>query len=241
MKSLKAGQTIDAQGLMEELNKSKKDVNEKAEEIAEEPSKGLATYCPRCGWNIDQLLVEPSEEDKTGFLRYILGKSSFDKTYEMFGGKLLMTFGTKKPMELDLILDQLEIDEKKNRLTDGGSSLYFRRRYDAALSFRRMETVPDGSDKPEIFNNYEAFSLQKDEKTFKALVESLKERNPQLAKLIEEDDTVARVLHCTLLMVLPPPIYSAMFQISLDFDLLVDVLLSRANDRDFWSPVVNGN
>lgn len=208
-------------------------------ETPPEPSKPVTetiaqTHCPRCNWNLGVKEVEPTGEDKKEFLRYVLGAPSFEKTYDIFGGAAKVTFRAKRPVEQDYILKQLALDKQKGRITDFAGNTFLRQRYQAAVMFKEMRLQSEESKKEEnnIFN-HELQKLLETPENVTQLKENLKD-NP-VGEWIEDDDTPVRCMHAALVAVLPPPIYSAMFQLSLDFEMLVDVLTWRARDKDFWS------
>jgi hypothetical protein len=74
-------------------------------------------FCPRCGWDTRQKFESiPDEQDKEKFLVTVLGEKRFTKTYEIFGGKYVITFRTLLADESKLIYRQLLLDQQEKRV-----------------------------------------------------------------------------------------------------------------------------
>lgn len=75
--------------------------------------------CPNCNWpdNIDP--VEMSDEDQIQFLRSVLGNKRFTKTYELFGGRFMVTFRSRTVEEQDKIQEQMLKEINDGRLPSG--------------------------------------------------------------------------------------------------------------------------
>lgn len=69
---------------------------------------GGKTHCPRCTWPLDMPFdVEPTLEDKQGFMASVLGLTRFEKKYELLGGKLVVFFRSLSSEESALLNQQL--------------------------------------------------------------------------------------------------------------------------------------
>jgi hypothetical protein len=73
----------------------------------------VTTFCPRCGWDMRMKFdVVPTDRDKEDFLATLLGGSRFKKRYELFGGKVVVTFRSVLAEENKLIYRQLVQDQQ---------------------------------------------------------------------------------------------------------------------------------
>jgi hypothetical protein len=78
----------------------------------------ILPFCPRCGWDMRQKFeVQPTDRDKEDFLATLLGGTRFKKSYELFGGKIVVTFRGLLADENKLIYRQLVADQKENKVT----------------------------------------------------------------------------------------------------------------------------
>jgi len=80
-----------------------------------------AHNCIRCNLNQGQPSIAPSEEDKETFLRSILGRAPFRKTYKLYGGKLTMDMSSLTGLQsrrLMLLNRQLSTDNPYNHSID---------------------------------------------------------------------------------------------------------------------------
>jgi hypothetical protein len=72
--------------------------------------------CPRCGFDRDGELVEPTTQDLVAYLSMVDGKENrFRKQYTLFGGRIVVTFRSLLPKEVDaaiLLADQEMADGK---------------------------------------------------------------------------------------------------------------------------------
>jgi hypothetical protein len=77
----------------------------------------LVVFCPRCGWDLRQKFdVVPTMRDKEDFLATLLGGVRFKKKYELFGGRVVVTFRSLLAEENKLIYRQLVLDQQKNKV-----------------------------------------------------------------------------------------------------------------------------
>lgn len=83
---------------------------------AEEP-KPAAVFCPRCGWDARMKFdIVPTNRDKEDFLSTLLGGQRFRKKYELFGGKVVVTFRSVLAEENKLIYRQLVLDQAVDKV-----------------------------------------------------------------------------------------------------------------------------
>jgi hypothetical protein len=76
-------------------------------EEKEQPMATMETICPQCGWNhSNEVIPEPSKQDKVSFLQVVLGAKVFSKKYTMFGGELTADFRTLTVKELDYLYNE---------------------------------------------------------------------------------------------------------------------------------------
>lgn len=74
-------------------------------------------FCPRCGWDMQQKFeIVPTDKDKEDFLVALLGGKRFKKQYELFGGKMIVTFRSMLAEENKAIYRQLVIDQQAKKI-----------------------------------------------------------------------------------------------------------------------------
>lgn len=91
------------------------------EPVAEPETNSAASdvlpFCPRCGWDMRQRFeIVPTDKDKEDFLATLLGGQRFSKKYELFGGKIIITFRSLLADENKLIYRQLVLDQQEKRV-----------------------------------------------------------------------------------------------------------------------------
>jgi len=98
-------------------------VEEEVVEEVEETTKTLdpkakaePKLCPCCRWDTDIDVAAPTDEDKSAWVRSLLGVTRFEKRYPLMGGKLEVTFRTRTLDEQRLITDQLVAEVKDGRI-----------------------------------------------------------------------------------------------------------------------------
>lgn len=85
--------------------------------IPSEEPKPAAVFCPRCGWDARlKFDVVPTNRDKEDFLSTLLGGQRFRKKYELFGGKVVVTFRSVLAEENKLIYRQLVLDQAVDKV-----------------------------------------------------------------------------------------------------------------------------
>lgn len=78
----------------------------------------IPPFCPRCGWDMRMKFeVVPTDKDKEDFLATLLGGTRFKKTYELFGGKMAVTFRSMLAEENKLVYRQLTLDQQAQKVT----------------------------------------------------------------------------------------------------------------------------
>ncbi len=95
------------------------DVPQEPAVIANPPAEQsvILPFCPRCGWDMRQKFeVQPTDRDKEDFLATLLGGTRFKKSYELFGGKIIVTFRGLLADENKLIYRQLVLDQQENKV-----------------------------------------------------------------------------------------------------------------------------
>jgi hypothetical protein len=123
----------------------------KPEEENKEPEKVLEpaavppVYCQRCGWDMRQKFdVVPTERDKEDFLATLLGGTRFKKKYELFGGRIVITFRSLMAEENKLVYRQLVLDQQKNKVATEAEWFVQMMDYRLACS---LETISDKNGK----------------------------------------------------------------------------------------------
>ena len=123
-----------------------------AEELAaEEPdrpsSSGISVlpFCPRCGWDMRMKFeITPTPRDKEDFLSTLLGGTRFKKNYELFGGKIVVTFRGMLADENKLVYRQLLLDQQDQKITTEAE--WFVQLMDYRLSCT-LDTITDNTGK----------------------------------------------------------------------------------------------
>jgi hypothetical protein len=105
----------------------------------------IPPFCPRCGWDMRMKFeVVPTDKDKEDFLATLLGGTRFKKTYELFGGKLAVTFRSMLAEENKLVYRQLTFDQEARKVTTEAE--WFVQMMDYRLSCS-LDTITDKSGK----------------------------------------------------------------------------------------------
>ena len=92
---------------------------EKPAPVPEVPAPVLVgePFCPRCGWDMKQKFeVIPSDQDKEDFLIATLGGQRFRKKYELFGGRVVVTFRSMLAEENKAVYRQLTLDQTAKKI-----------------------------------------------------------------------------------------------------------------------------
>jgi hypothetical protein len=105
----------------------------------------IPPFCPRCGWDMRMKFeVVPTDKDKEDFLATLLGGSRFKKTYELFGGKMAVTFRSMLAEENKLVYRQLTLDQQAQKVTTEAEWFVQMMDYRLACS---LDTIADKSGK----------------------------------------------------------------------------------------------
>lgn len=98
-------------------------------------------FCPRCGWDMQQKFeIVPTDKDKEDFLIALLGGQRFKKQYELFGGKMLVTFRSMLAEENKAIYRQLVIDQQVKKIETEAEWFVQMMDYRLACSFEEIST-----------------------------------------------------------------------------------------------------
>ena len=101
-------------------------------------------FCPRCSWDMKQKFeVEATNEDKEAFLIALLGGQRFRKKYELFGGKVVVTFRNMLAEENKAVYRQLVIDQRAKKIETEAEWFVQMMDYRLACSFEEL-TDKDG-------------------------------------------------------------------------------------------------
>jgi hypothetical protein len=187
------------------------DSGEPETEVDDEAKKD---FCPACGTNLKLLKErEVDDEDKNRWLRHILGEGRFSKTYDLYGGQIIITLQTRTVSELEAVFEQLK---REPVVTDGtllGVEPEFLSKLNGYMLVYALESV-SGVEVP----------------PYKAVTE---ENYPA-----EGDDDkislpVARAYRERLAS-LSPALLASMGDCLVDFDHLTTTLRQHGADSDFW-------
>lgn len=97
-------------------------LEDKKEELKVDPPPAdlrpiAVAYCPRCSWDMRQKFdIVPTDRDKEDFIATLLGGTRFKKKYELFGGKVIITFRSLLAEENKLVYRQLVLDQQMNKV-----------------------------------------------------------------------------------------------------------------------------
>lgn len=196
---------------------------EKKGDDAGKPMAISRTHCPKCGFKLDSpVFTEPTEKDKRDFLRSILSKSRFTKTFGILGGSIRVTFRSPEVTESDDVSVQL-----RRELAEAGNFdprfLYIRAlRLNMAVCLQDISFV-DG-DKVIDHKKYPtADATSYPEKTEKG----------------KTPTTICTRAHDSIFAIGGPlgsyALYNALYAEYRKFDHLHEVLVSRSDDPDFWT------
>lgn len=106
----------------------------------------ILPFCPRCGWDMRQKFeIVPTDLDKEDFLAATLGGTKFERTYEIFGGKLKIIFHTILAEENKLIHRQLVLDQEAKRIVTEAE--WFVQMLEYRLAFS-LAAITDANGKP---------------------------------------------------------------------------------------------
>lgn len=179
-------------------------------------------FCPACGVNLGAFAErEIADEDKTLWLRHVLGEEKFTKVYPLYGGVVAIKLRTRTEQEISAIHQQLQ----QNPITMPGGGVdpmqvHMTHKY--MVTYSLMSIVSQSENISEVVD-------------FPPISEA---EYPS-----EDGDTnlpIARACRERLDEKLPPGLITAMITAVLDFEQLVYVLQQRSPDPDFWPTTVVG-
>lgn len=114
--------------------------------------------CPRCGFNpnVDDLPELPTEEDKQKYLAAAITSARFMKSYELFGGRILVSLVARTTSENNDIISQLSSDVARGRIpNDDLSFMSLMQKYQLVYSLE--STTIDGVTSE--YNTYDEYIL----------------------------------------------------------------------------------
>lgn len=180
-------------------------------------SKDAILTCPHCGWDTSKAdLVEIDAEDKLDFVQSILGGIRYKKVYELFGGKLRITFRTLTTAESDMAYKQLVVDAQNDVQSKivGDTSFYWRTlmAYRVAMAVEKLESDVNIIEIPPILD------IEVDD-------EKYQRPNTKLFALF--DDLVEQIMPTELMRNTISHLYT-------EFQSLCEKLQAMAEQKDFW-------
>lgn len=175
------------------------------------PDVGLRPVkCPRCYWDLDALINEPTTEDKLEFVESTLGNRRFTKEVPMLGGKVKVLFRTMTVEEDDAVTDFINEEVIAKRISTGADwSLWFTRC--RMVTMLQQLTLADAVQKFPVVN---AANYKPDE--------AIKNDSP-LRRAMREVPTKW-----------PLSIQGMVIQSMAKVDEVYTTLMARAYDTNFW-------
>jgi hypothetical protein len=186
-----------------------------SEEVQEQVAEEI-TLCPHCGQDYTRAASEISEEDKEAWIRHVLGEEYFTKTFEVFGGRMKVTFRSRKDYEnRDISLELSKYVQDLKSIINSQSIHAEVSKYNLAISLQEIVTydkegVPDTRVFPPIPK----------EEFFRAWE--------------KEGSSVSKRLYEERIADLGPGQIAALSTSMLRFDQLQLDLARHSNDPDFW-------
>lgn len=99
------------------------------------------TNCMHCGWPVDSLdMCSPDTLDKQVFVASVLGQKRFSKEFQIFDGKMRITFRSLTVEENDLVVKQLMKDWNDGKITGPAHSIAEATKYQLALGLESVST-----------------------------------------------------------------------------------------------------
>lgn len=188
---------------------------EEEEKKPEEEKPAHSESCPRCNWKLAEKPPEPAKEDKLNYVAAILGDKTFEKTYELFGGKLKVGFKQLTTSLSDMIFDQVA-HEVRMGITDNGYRRIMLYRMTLALN-----TITVGDAAPiEVASAIGDFINEDDQEVGKHDVLPLIVNRLQQTEPLNKESVWRACREC--------------FD---RFNNLLDDLDARADNPDFWNAI----
>lgn len=189
------------------------------------PSSGLPilnTICPRCLYDVTvAFAVEPTEQDKQGYLIATLGIGRFEKMYKLMNNHLHVFFRTLTTVETGKLHEQLSWETRQGRIMGDMEYMGVLMEYRLAMALWKIEVAGNPL------------------KT----MPTLEELTQQLGEPKAGDDTNAPTrlpelrdtMHKTLLV--QEPMRLMVNQEHRGFQRLVEALEARCSEEDFWKGI----
>jgi predicted Zn-ribbon and HTH transcriptional regulator len=185
--------------------------------------------CRNCGHSPEGDPVEVTEIDKEEFVRSLLGKRPFRKTYDMFGGKMKITFRIRTMVENDLIAEQCNLEIEDGRIPTTGLGLanqiyHIRlRRLQIAVSLFRVE--------PTIPNELPSVNTPEGKKAYPTEYRDYEDGSRKMFK------NAVGVAHDTIFNDWPEPIFAMAFKLYGLFEQTYVRLMEQSVSPDFWREI----
>lgn len=183
-----------------------------------EDSKARSEPCKRCGLNPDDpFLVEPTSLDKVNFMRAALTGGRFEKSFPLFGGRLRVTFRSRIVDESESISRHLQWQAVQGNL-DIRFLYTLAQKMTMSMSLSKVEVF----DEQGIVESSVVYPIP----TLEFYPEIEGEGSQQLCDRVHYKLFIKNnVSEMT---------YNALYKAFLSFDALYQMLISRAEDSDFW-------
>ena len=177
------------------------------------------SVCPNCAWHYNTPVIAVTDEDKRNWLRAILGAQRFHKTYQLFGGKLSVTFRTRSMTEIDMVANQLIIEHEDGRIPRAPAQLCL------AAHNNRMRKL----DMAASLVNVTGMTYKLPTMDSKEAIEFFKSFTP-----LKSNDTLPAIAHDALCGKWTEALYGTLFKQFTIFDDLCFQLKEAAASPDFW-------
>ena len=194
-----------------ELSEELSGLNKRCQQLQKQVDEHV-NHCPRCAWPVaEPVKYEPSSDDIQTFLESICAGEVWVKSFELYGGKLLVTFRTRYACEMDAIKDY--INEQSQGVVSG-DTLYLMDEMVFLASLKEIEL--DGR-----------------KKSYSDLRDLQKQRQEVLKAQEERVKTVGELLRDRIAD-LPSQIKIAMREKFVEFSSLVEHLMVKSTDPKYW-------
>lgn len=174
--------------------------------------------CGHCGWDQRDSFKPPpfNEEDKMAFIRHVMSKGGrFFKTFELFGGKVLVTLRSRSQAELEAILECARRELKAEELAGVGDMQAQLQRYHIAAAVAKIVDREDSENSQE----------------FKTLNNQLSVLDDPKKAVQDKDKEVFGSGQST-------GFYNIATALWMEFERLYGYFASRAHEPDFWKAAV---
>ena len=191
---------------MQELENLREENSRLRKELQDKPD-----HCPRCAWPVATAVeYEPTDEDIREFLESVCAGSIFTKTYEIYGGKVKVTFRTRYSCEMEAVKDHV-MEVSGGQLTEEMFSL---------------------TDELVFLTSLKGLKLKDNEKSFSELRDLLKQREEAM-EAGQTAKSVAKILRERVAEI-PSHIRIVIRQKYVEFSAIVEHLMTKANDPKYW-------